>query len=151
MSSQFQSFLSSQGILHQTSFFHTPQLNGVAERKNQHLVEIVCILLLHHNIPFCLWVYVILITCYLIYCMSSSILSNQVPHSLLYPTQNIFSIPLYVFGCTCFVHDLTPGKDELSTKSLKCIFLGYSPLQKGYHCFCPQLQRYIVFVDVTFF
>ena len=34
-----------------------------------------------------------------------------------------------VFGCTCFVHILTPGQDKLSTKAAKCIFLGYSRLQ----------------------
>jgi len=82
--------------------------------------------------------------------MPSFILNNQVPHTLLYPTQDLYSIPLHVFGCTCFVHDLTPVKDKLSAKSLKCIFLFYLCLQKGSRCFSPQLNRYIVSVDVTF-
>jgi len=83
--------------------------------------------------------------------MPSSVLYNQVPRTLLYPTQYLYSIPLRVFGCTYFVHDLTLGKDKLSTKSLKCIFLGFSHLQKGYRCFSPQVQQYIVSTDVTFF
>ncbi|RVX05443.1 Retrovirus-related Pol polyprotein from transposon RE2 [Vitis vinifera] len=37
--SQFTSFMSHHGILHQSSCAHTPQQNGVAERKNRHLVE----------------------------------------------------------------------------------------------------------------
>ncbi|KAL6327224.1 hypothetical protein AAG906_015263 [Vitis piasezkii] len=36
---QFTSFMSHHGILHQSSCAHTPQQNGVAERKNRHLVE----------------------------------------------------------------------------------------------------------------
>ncbi|MCI14428.1 hypothetical protein A2U01_0035559, partial [Trifolium medium] len=83
--------------------------------------------------------------------MPSFVLQNQIPYSILNPNNELYPIPLRVFGCTCFVHDLTPGKDKLSAKSLKCIFLGYSRIQKGYRCFCPQLQRYLVSADVTFF
>ena len=33
---------------------------------------------------------------------------------------------------------------------MKCIFLGYSRVQKGYRCYCPSLHRYLVFADITF-
>nr|KYP45441.1 Retrovirus-related Pol polyprotein from transposon TNT 1-94 [Cajanus cajan] len=148
LSSKFQSFLSSQGILHQTSCAHTPQQNGVAERKNRHLVETARTILLHHKVPLRFWGDAILTACYLINRMPSSVLSNQIPYTILYPQKDLYPVPLHVFGCTCFVQDFTPGKDKFSAKSLKCIFLGYSRLQKGYRCFCPQLQRYI---DVSFF
>ena len=39
---------------------------------------------------------------------------------------------------------------KLYPKSLKCIFLGYSRVQKGYRCYCPSIHRYLVLVDVTF-
>ena len=39
---------------------------------------------------------------------------------------------------------------KLDRKSLKCIFLGYSRVQKGYRCYCPSFRRYLVFADVTF-
>ena len=47
----FSSFMSSHGILHQSSCAYTPQHNGVAERKNRHLVETARTLLLHHKVP----------------------------------------------------------------------------------------------------
>lgn len=151
MSSQSQSFLTLQGIIHQSSCAHTPQQNGVAERKNRHLVETALTLLLHHNVPSRFWGDALLTACHLINRMPSSVLQDQIPYSILNPEHDLYPIPLRVFGCTCFVHDLNPGKDKLSAKSLKCIFLGYSRIQKGYRCFCPQLQRYIVSSDVTFF
>ena len=56
-----------------------------------------------------------------------------------------------MFGCTCFIHDLSPGKDKLSPKSIKCVFLGYSRLQKGYNCYSPTLHKFFTSADVTFF
>ena len=38
---------------------------------------------------------------------------------------------------------------KLNPKSLKCIFVGYSYVQKGYRCYCPTLRRYFVFIDVA--
>ena len=83
--------------------------------------------------------------------MPFSVLGDQVPHSLLFPNQPFFCLPLRVFGCTCFVHILTPGQYKLSTKAMKCIFLGYSCLQCGYRCYSLDTHRYFFFVDVTFF
>ncbi|RVW79062.1 Retrovirus-related Pol polyprotein from transposon TNT 1-94 [Vitis vinifera] len=90
-------------------------------------------------------------SCYLINRMPSSILHYQIPHSLLFPTQPLYFLPSRVFGCTCFIHTLTPGQDKLSAKAMKCIFLGYSRLQKGYHCYSPDTHHYFLSVDVTFF
>ena len=44
-----------------------------------------------------------------------------------------------------------PQVSKLDPKSLKCIFVGYSRVQKGYRCYCPTLRRYFVSTDVTFF
>ena len=40
LSEPFQSFMLQHGILHQTSCADTPSQNGVAKRKNRHLLEI---------------------------------------------------------------------------------------------------------------
>ena len=45
-STPFTSFMSQHEILHQSSCAHTPQQNGVAERKNRHLIETARTLLL---------------------------------------------------------------------------------------------------------
>ena len=83
--------------------------------------------------------------------MPSSVLHDQIPHSILLPTQPLFYLPPHVFGCVCFVHILTPRQDKLSAKATKCVFLGYSHLlQRGYRCYSPDTNRYFISDDVTF-
>ena len=116
LSQQFQTFMSSNGILHQTSCPHTPQQNGVAERKNRHLVETTRTLLLHGNVSLRFWGDAMLTACYLINRMSSSVLNNKILHSIFFPHSPLHSISPRVFGSTCFVHNLSPGLDKLSAQ-----------------------------------
>ena len=51
VSMSFSSFMSSHGILYQSSCAYTPQQNGVVERKNRHLIETARTLLLQHVVP----------------------------------------------------------------------------------------------------
>jgi transposase InsO family protein len=44
-------YLNSHGIVHQTTCPYTPQQNGVVERKNRHLLEVVRASLFEANIP----------------------------------------------------------------------------------------------------
>ena len=80
----FSNYLQASGILHQSSCSHTPQQNGVAERKNHHLLEIARCLLLHMNIPRPFWRDAILTACFFINRMPSSILHGATPFSVLF-------------------------------------------------------------------
>ena len=143
--------LSSHEILHQSSCAYISQWNRVAERKICHLVETSRTLLLRHKVPQRFLGDAIFVACYLINRMPSSALHGQIPHSILLPNQPLFCLPPFVFGCVCFVHILTPEQDKLSAKAMKCVFLGYSRLQRGYRCYSPDINRYFISTDVTFF
>ena len=80
----FSSFMSSHGILNQLSCAYTSHQNGVVERKNRHLVETACTLLLHHKVLNDFLGDVILATCYLINQISSFVLYDQIPHSIIF-------------------------------------------------------------------
>ena len=54
-SSFFVSYLFDKDIIHQTSYAHTPQQNGVVERKNHHLLNVACCLLFHMHVPKHFW------------------------------------------------------------------------------------------------
>ncbi|KAL1224867.1 Retrovirus-related Pol polyprotein from transposon RE1 [Cardamine amara subsp. amara] len=135
--------------MHQTSCPYTPQQNGVAERKNRHLMEVARSMMFNTNVPRRFWSDDVTTACYLINRIPTTILNDSSPFEVL--NQTIPSIDhLRVFGCVCFV--LRPGalRDKLEAKSTKCMFLGYSTTQKGYKCYDFSRNRMIVSRDVKF-
>ncbi|XP_065880880.1 retrovirus-related Pol polyprotein from transposon TNT 1-94 isoform X1 [Euphorbia lathyris] len=149
-SGQFQSFMIQNGILHQSSCVDTPSQNGVAERKNRHLLETTRALLFQTRVPKHFWADAVSTACFLINRMPSSVLQGETPYGTLFPHKPVFPVSPRIFGCTCFVRDVRPQVTKLDPKALKCVFLGYSRLQKGYRCFSPSLDKYLVSSDVTF-
>ena len=66
-------------------------------------------------------------------------------------TRVLTTLPLKVFGCSVFVHIHAQHCSKLDPNALKCIFVGYSPNQKGYKCYSPVTQRFYTSMDVSFF
>lgn len=132
----------SKGVVHQSSCPHTPQQNGVVERKHRHIVDIARTLLLNANAPLKCWGDVVLTARYLINQMPSYMLNDHVPYSLLYHTNPLYVVSPYVFGCTCFVHELSLGRDKMYARVIKYVFLGYSRVQKGYWCYYSSTHRF---------
>ena len=151
LSEPFQSFMLQHRILHQTSCVDTPSHNEVAERNNRHLLETARILLFQMNVPKHFWADIVSTTCFFINKMPLSILNWATPYHQLSPSNSLFPIDPKVFRCTCLVRDVRPQISKLDPKSLKCIFVGYSRVQKGYKGYCPTLRFYFVSTDVAFF
>ena len=49
-----------KGIIHQSTCFDTPQQNGIAERKNRHLLEVARLIMFTMGVPKYLWGEVVL-------------------------------------------------------------------------------------------
>ena len=130
LSKPFQSFMLQHGILHQISCVDTPSQNGVAKRKNRHLIETTQTLLFEMHVPKHLRANAASTAYFLIYRMSSSVLNWATTYHLLFPNNPLLPIDPKVFGCTCFVRDVRPHVSKLDPKSLKCIFVGYSRVKK---------------------
>ena len=79
------------------------------------------------------------------------VLNWVTPYHQLFPNNSLFPIDPKVFGCTSFVQDVRSQVSKLDPKSLKCIFVGYSRVRKGYRCYYPTLRRYFVSSGVAFF
>ena len=126
-----------------------PPQNGVAERKNRHLLEVTRSLMHTMNVPKFLWSEAALTAIHLINHMLSRVLGTKSPCEMLFG-KNEFLDPPKVFGCTCFVRDHRPGVEKLDSQAIKCIFVGYSSGQKGHKCWSPSECRMFASMDVTF-
>ncbi|KAL4560354.1 hypothetical protein LXL04_032504 [Taraxacum kok-saghyz] len=153
--SELGNYLTQQGIVHITSCVNTPQQNGVAERKNRHLLEVTRSLLFSSSVPNYFWGEAVLTAAYLINRMPSRVIDFKTPHQTLrsfFPHIRTFSeVPLKIFGCTSFVHNHQPNHSKLDPRSVKCVLLGYSPNQCGYKCYSPSTKFFYHSMDVTFF
>ena len=79
----FKQHLAQHGILHQTSCPYTPQQNGVAERKNRHLMEVARSMMFQANVPKRFWSDAVATSCYLINRIPTKILHDQSPFEAL--------------------------------------------------------------------
>ena len=143
-------FFDDHGIIHQSSCPHTPQQNGVAERKMHHLLEVTHALKFHMHVPKSYWSDAVLTACHLINHMPSTVLGGQIPYTVLSPDALLFHLPPKIFGCVCYVHILGLGSDKLDPRSIKCVFLGHSRTQKGYRCYSPTLRCHFISANITF-
>ena len=103
-----------KGVIHHTSCSRTSQQNDVAKRKHRHLLDVIRTLMIQMKIPQQLWADAILTACHLINRMPSSV-HGYIPHCFLFLQKSLFSLPLKVFGCVCFVQDTCPNLDTLSS------------------------------------
>ena len=149
------SFRLSKGIISQCSCPSTPQKNGVAERKNCHLLDVVRTLLLESSVPPRFWCEALSTAVHLINRLPSPT-TNHVSHfSKLFGHSPLYS-DLRTFGCVCFVHLPPHERHKLTAQSVKCVFLGYAIPHKGYVCYdphasCIQVSRNVIFFENQYF
>ena len=70
-------YFQSQDILHESSCVNTPQQNGIAKRKNEHLLSTTQVLLFQGNVPKSYWGEDVLTATHLINRIPSRFLDNK--------------------------------------------------------------------------
>lgn len=143
------SFLSAAGISHLTSPPHTPEHNGVSERKHRHIVETGLSLLSHAGMPRSYWTYAFSAAVYLINRLPTPVLHMTSPFFKLFDTSPNYG-KLKIFGCLCFPWLRPYTKHKLDNRSTPCVFLGYSTTQSAYLCLQKNSGRIYVSRHVQF-
>ena len=138
----FAKFLESQGICAQYTMPGTPQQNGVAERQNRTLMDMVRSMLSHNNVPKSLWMYSLKTVVYLL----NRVPSKAVPKTPfeLWTRRKPILRHLHVWGYLAEVRIYNPHENNLDARTISGYFIGYPEKSKGYRFYCPNHSTRIV-------
>lgn len=149
ISLDFNNFCKENGIKQQLTTAFTPQQNGVAERKNRTVMNMVRALLSAKSIPKTFWPEAVNWTFYVLNrCPTLAVkdITPQEAWSGVKPSVDHFR----VWGCLAHVHVADAKRGKLDNKSFQCIFLGVSEESKGYRLFDPIAKKIVISRDVVF-
>ncbi|MCO5590655.1 hypothetical protein L7F22_044628 [Adiantum nelumboides] len=149
-SQAFKAYCAQQGIRHNLTVPHTPQQNGLAERKNRSLMNSARSMLRIACLPPSFWEEAISTACYL-QNRSYSRSIKGIPYSLWYGKEPDYS-SLRIFGCTCYAYIPAPSRNKLDDRALKAIFVGYGEPHgvKGYRLYDPVKKDFLFSRSLVF-
>ncbi|GJS97691.1 putative RNA-directed DNA polymerase [Tanacetum coccineum] len=138
------------GILLETTCPHTPQQNGVVERKHKHLLESARALMFDANLPKQFWGECILTAAYVINRLPSKVIKNKTPFELLMNQKPDYEF-LRVFGCLAYFTNTNTKGDKFEERGKPGVFLGYLTGTKGYKILDLETRKIIVSRNVNFY
>ncbi|KAF7807931.1 Retrovirus-related Pol polyprotein from transposon TNT 1-94 [Senna tora] len=134
-SGPFAKFLQEQGIVPQYTMPGSPDMNGVAERRNRTLLDMVRSMMSNSKLPIFLWREALKTAVYI---------QNRVPTKAVSKTP--FEIwkgwkpslnHIRVWGCPAEVRVYNPHEKKLDPRTISTYFVGYAERSKGYKFYCP--------------
>ena len=106
--------------------------------------------MLESYVPPHFWCEALSTAIHLINWLPSPILQNVSPFFKLFRHSPSY-FDLHTFSCVHFVHLPAYEHNKFTTRSVKCVFLGYVITQKRYACYDPQSRRIRISRNVVFF
>ena len=137
LSTEFRDFLKENGIISQLTPPFTPQHNGVSERRNRTLLDMVRSMMTFTDLSIYSWGYALQTTVHILNRAPSKSV-QKTPYEVWYgkpPSLNY----LKVWGCPAYVKIIKT--DKLDVRSEKGRFIGYPKESLGYYFYFPTDQR----------
>lgn len=148
-SKEFEKYLKSKGIRHETTVDYTPEQNGTAERMNRTFVDSARSMLAHAGLPKSYWSEAVNTAAYVRNRLPTRSVKNVTPYELWYGKKPDVS-HLKVFGCIAYSHIPEQKRKKLDCKAEGMRFVGYSETKKGYRLFSEVTRKTVVRRDVKF-
>jgi transposase InsO family protein len=148
-SNEFNAYCSKHGIKRQLTAAYTPQQNGVSERKNRTLMNMVRCMIAGRNVPKEFWPEAVKWANYVVNRSPTLSVKDITPEeawSGVKPSVNHFR----VFGCLAYIHVPDNQRKKLDDRSVRCMLLGISEESKAYKLYDPDKKKIIVSRDVVF-
>ncbi|KAK8562296.1 hypothetical protein V6N12_010380 [Hibiscus sabdariffa] len=129
LSRDFDELLKECGIVSQLTPPGTPQWNGVSERRNRTLLDMVRSMMSHTDLPTSFWGYALETAAFTLNRVPSKSV-QKTPHEMWTGRRPNMSF-MKIWGCKAYVkHQMST---KLEPKSEKCTFVGYPKETKGYY------------------
>ncbi|GKV53012.1 hypothetical protein SLEP1_g59562 [Rubroshorea leprosula] len=147
-SKEFADFCESNGIKRQLTAAYTPQQNGVCERRNRTIMNMVRSLMSKSGLPKEFWPEDVNWSVHILNRSPTSPLPDltlEEAWSGRRPAVDYFRI----FGCIAYAHVPDQKRSKLDDKGEKCIFLGVSDQSKAYRLYNPLTKKVIISRDVV--
>ncbi|GJZ03660.1 retrotransposon protein, putative, ty1-copia subclass [Tanacetum coccineum] len=149
MSQEFLDHLKDHGIIAHRTPPYTPQHNGVSERRNRTLLDMVRSMMSQTTLPKSFWDYA-LETAARILNMVPTKKVEKTPYEVWHGQAPKLSY-LKVWGCEALVkRDTLTKPDKLEPRSIKCIFIGYPKETMGYSFYYPPENKVLVARNAEF-
>lgn len=148
-SNEFNDFCKENGIKRQLTAAYSPQQNGVAERKNRTVLNMVRSMLSEKKMPKTFWPEAVNWTTFVLNRCPTSAMKDMTPQEAWSgekPSVEFFR----VFGCIAFVHVPEARRTKLENRSVPCVLLGVSEESKAYRLYNPITKKIVISRDVVF-
>ncbi|KAL4025380.1 hypothetical protein IC575_013770 [Cucumis melo] len=146
MDLRFQDYMIEHGIQSQLSTPGTPQQNGVSERRNKTLLDMVSSMMSYAQLPSSFWGYAVETAVHILNNAPSKSVS-ETPFELWRGRKPSLS-HFRIWGCP--THVLVTNPKKLKSRSRLCQFVGYPKETRGGLFFDPQENRVFVSTNATF-
>ncbi|GJU03368.1 zinc finger, CCHC-type containing protein [Tanacetum coccineum] len=123
-------YFQSVGIIHETTAPYTPQQNGISERKNRVLKEMVNSMLSYSGLSQGFWGEAMLTACYLLNRVPNK--RNKITPYELWTKRKPNLNYLRVWGCRAVVRLPDLKLKTLGERGIECIFVGYAEHSKAF-------------------
>src|SRR5262249_14364254 len=140
LSQEFVAYLKHHGIVSQWTPPYTPQHNGVSERRNRTLLDMVRSMMSRSELPIYLWGYALETAAYLVNRVPSKSVSST-PYEIWKGRKPNFS-HMKVWGCPA--HVKKHQADKLDSRTDRCRFIGYPKETFGYQFYHPIERKVLV-------
>ncbi|GJZ46447.1 putative RNA-directed DNA polymerase [Tanacetum coccineum] len=138
----FFDFCKDHGIINQYTMSGTPQQNGVAEKRNRTVMDMVSSMLANSKFPEFLWTGALKTATHIL----NRVPSKSVPKTPyeIWTRRKPSLRYLRVWGCLAEAKLYNPQSRKLDLKTISCFFIGYPERSKGYRFYCPSHSTRIV-------
>ncbi|KAJ9566079.1 hypothetical protein OSB04_002045 [Centaurea solstitialis] len=140
LSEEFDNHLMECGIVSQLTPPYTPQMNGVSERRNRTLLDMVRTMMCHSSLPISFWGHALETAAHILNRAPTKSV-EKTPYELWKGKKPNISF-LKIWGCEVYVK--RPTSEKLKPKSDKCFFVGYPKTTVGYYFYNPEENKVFV-------